>query len=48
MVQEQQGVSRLGGIWDQLVTSLPGNHSHLIEEVSIRAEWGDPRDGGTG
>ena len=30
VVQEKQGVPRLGGVGDQLVTSLPGNHGDLV------------------
>lgn len=38
VVQEKQGVPRLGGVGEQLVTPLPGDHSDLIGELSVRAE----------
>lgn len=37
MVQEKQAVPRLGGVGDQLVTTLPGNHSDLVGEGRLRA-----------
>lgn len=38
MVQEKQGVPRLGGVGEQLVTPLPGDHSDLVRDLSVRAE----------
>lgn len=37
VVQQKQGVPRLGGVRYQLVTSLPGNHSDLVGELWLRA-----------
>lgn len=37
MVQEKQGVPRLGGVGDQLVAPLPGNHGDLVRELRLRA-----------
>lgn len=37
VVQEKQGVPRLGGVGDQLVTSLLGNHGNLVGELRLRA-----------
>lgn len=37
VVQEKQGVPRLGGVGDQLVASLPGNHGDLVRDLWLRA-----------
>lgn len=35
MVQEKQAVPRLGGVGDQLVTTLPGNHSDHVSWAQV-------------
>lgn len=43
MMQEQQGVPRLGRVGDQLVTPLPRDHSDLIGEIMVGTEGGHQR-----